>query len=48
MSPLELKRAISCAVLVLLLNALPVAAGEDFAEPRKELRDQDDSAGAGI
>src|SRR5512132_1149082 len=34
MRALELKRVISCAVLV-LLSALPVAAGEDFAEPVK-------------
>ncbi len=35
MKPVELKKMISCAMLVLLLNALPVAAGEDFAEPVK-------------
>ena len=35
MPPLNIKRAISCAMLVLLLNVLPVAAGEDFAAPAK-------------
>jgi len=35
MKPVKLKRMISCLLLVLLLNALPVAAREDVADPAK-------------